>query len=427
MPNCSENNFPGMLLHGSFDPRTGRRETFRCSECLTDYASREFLESHLIKNHPRIHVAMPEATVLDLSTPKSRSRRSGENHPPPLHSSRPHSSPRPQQQQQQQQQQQPSPRKRPCPPPSQAQPEEGVMEEGVVMEGGGSGGLDLECYCTKCKREYCSKYFLRTHLKKEHQMTTEQYLEEVRLVYPDVWQQYMTPPGGMDASVIVSASGGSNSRRNWCRWCKKDFCNKYFFKTHMQKMHNEVISPIASHRSAKKRSKGVPCDICNKHLCSKYFLRIHKRNTHGIVDPTLDSVEPHGSPSFVPSMSRLPSFNSGSFSGDEREEERMDSTSTPRTTHSMFVDEEEEEMTVRPTVITSAGTHLIHPASLNQGDDRSPELEGQSDDVGSNRSLSPAALGPCRVTGLLSTPVHHGTHNTHVNAVLGNLFVVSIY
>jgi hypothetical protein len=113
--------------------------------------------------------------------------------------------------------------------------EEGVVVSSVGTHGG--GGLDLECYCMKCNREYCSKYFLRTHLKKEHQMTTEQYLEEVRLAHPEVWQQFVAPPGGMDGVTSVDVlTGSGGSRRNWCRYCKKDFCNKYFFKTHMQKV-----------------------------------------------------------------------------------------------------------------------------------------------------------------------------------------------
>lgn len=64
---------------------------------------------------------------------------------------------------------------------------------------------------------------------------------------------------------------------SFCEICKKELCNKYFMKTHMQRMHGISIENGA-------QIGGVVCDICNKELCSKYFLRVHKQNSHGIVD-----------------------------------------------------------------------------------------------------------------------------------------------
>lgn len=64
---------------------------------------------------------------------------------------------------------------------------------------------------------------------------------------------------------------------SYCEICNKELCNKYFMKTHMQRMHGIEIENGA-------QIGGVVCDICNKELCSKYFLRVHKHNTHGIVE-----------------------------------------------------------------------------------------------------------------------------------------------
>lgn len=64
---------------------------------------------------------------------------------------------------------------------------------------------------------------------------------------------------------------------SFCEICKKELCNKYFMKTHMQRMHGISIENGA-------HIGGVVCEICNKELCSKYFLRVHKQNSHGIVD-----------------------------------------------------------------------------------------------------------------------------------------------
>lgn len=64
---------------------------------------------------------------------------------------------------------------------------------------------------------------------------------------------------------------------SFCKICNKELCNKYFMKTHMQRMHGISIRN-GNHIG------GVVCDVCNKELCSKYFLRVHKQNSHGIVE-----------------------------------------------------------------------------------------------------------------------------------------------
>lgn len=64
---------------------------------------------------------------------------------------------------------------------------------------------------------------------------------------------------------------------SFCKICNKELCNKYFMKTHMQRMHGISIQN-GNHIG------GVVCDVCNKELCSKYFLRVHKQNSHGIVE-----------------------------------------------------------------------------------------------------------------------------------------------
>lgn len=71
----------------------------------------------------------------------------------------------------------------------------------------------------------------------------------------------------------TSAAGSS-----FCEICNKELCNKYFMRTHMQRMHGIALESGAA-------LGGVTCDICHKELCSKYFLRVHKHNTHGVPAP----------------------------------------------------------------------------------------------------------------------------------------------
>lgn len=93
--------------------------------------------------------------------------------------------------------------------------------------------------------------------------------------------------GDKNLNSRISATGSHTPERrvstnvtptsSYCEICNKELCNKYFMKTHMQRMHGIEIENGA-------QIGGVVCDICNKELCSKYFLRVHKHNTHGIME-----------------------------------------------------------------------------------------------------------------------------------------------
>lgn len=91
--------------------------------------------------------------------------------------------------------------------------------------------------------------------------------------------------GGENYDDVARHGGAAAGERNdkpsaatlssFCKICNKELCNKYFMKTHMERMHGISIRN-GNHIG------GVVCDICNKELCSKYFLRVHKLNSHGV-------------------------------------------------------------------------------------------------------------------------------------------------
>ncbi len=92
---------------------------------------------------------------------------------------------------------------------------------------------------------------------------------------------------------------------SYCKICKKEFCNKYFLKTHMANKHNvhsndslfnltEPLSspPQSAASSIEQLSNGdhttVPvvtnnldglvedyCELCNKQFCNKYYLKVN--------------------------------------------------------------------------------------------------------------------------------------------------------
>ncbi|XP_012138223.2 uncharacterized protein LOC105662179 [Megachile rotundata] len=132
-------------------------------------------------------------------------------------------------------------------------------------------------FCTLCGKDYASQDALRRHITEEHQ--------------PPIMNTLPQTPATTSTTTNSNATSQSTSERkvtsmtptsSYCEICNKELCNKYFMKTHMQRMHGIEIENGA-------QIGGVICNICNKELCSKYFLRVHKHNTHGIVDENAPS------------------------------------------------------------------------------------------------------------------------------------------
>ncbi|GLV45032.1 uncharacterized protein CBL_14395 [Carabus blaptoides fortunei] len=193
--------------------------------------------------------------------------------------------------------------------------------------------------CNLCSKEFENRYYLHVHMMTEHGMLLEENLDEKHsepeqtqtitsdlascklcgrdgLTLEALRQHVVECHGGAitpalpnpppsqpvpldtkdDSNGFISPDKTTNravpqmplgtERRasmtltptsSYCEICNKELCNKYFMKTHMQRMHGIEIENGA-------QIGGVVCNICNKELCSKYFLRVHKHNTHGIVE-----------------------------------------------------------------------------------------------------------------------------------------------
>uniref|UniRef100_A0A1I8PBJ0 C2H2-type domain-containing protein n=1 Tax=Stomoxys calcitrans TaxID=35570 RepID=A0A1I8PBJ0_STOCA len=140
---------------------------------------------------------------------------------------------------------------------------------------GGLPGITGELRCTPCDREFSNLPEFQKHITEVHLLANIKGGSPLR-------EGFVTP----DRPVNSSSLGASQATRNpfsmtptssYCEICNKELCNKYFMKTHMQRMHGIEIENGA-------QIGGVVCNICNKELCSKYFLRVHKHNTHGIIE-----------------------------------------------------------------------------------------------------------------------------------------------
>ncbi|KAL3289882.1 hypothetical protein HHI36_023272 [Cryptolaemus montrouzieri] len=190
----------------------------------------------------------------------------------------------------------------------------------------------LPVTCTVCNKDFESRYFLHAHMITEHGILLDEMADVERPIDSDassnnntmcdlcgkdvqnvdqlkkhlmechpnlepnmenVKEEFIPNSDKLMGRVSVSSLHISERRMSisltptssYCDICNKELCNKYFMKTHMQRMHGIEIENGA-------QIGGVICDICNKELCSKYFLRVHKHNTHGIVEYGTSLLQP---------------------------------------------------------------------------------------------------------------------------------------
>ncbi|ENN76840.1 uncharacterized protein LOC109538038 [Dendroctonus ponderosae] len=183
-----------------------------------------------------------------------------------------------------------------------------VTEHGLLLE----DNTDLEKshdsenssnanICDLCGKDFQNSAEMKAHILEVHSNLTsvpdnnkEEYGNEN--ISPD------KPPSKIFVSGVSAPerrlSVNVTPTSSYCEICNKELCNKYFMKTHMQRMHGIEIENGA-------QIGGVVCDICNKELCSKYFLRVHKHNTHGIVEYGASLLQPRKPEEQPPLQPRL--------------------------------------------------------------------------------------------------------------------------
>ncbi|XP_033338252.2 uncharacterized protein LOC117227262 [Megalopta genalis] len=158
-----------------------------------------------------------------------------------------------------------------------------VTEHGTIGEDPGSSPQDkspmttVSSFCSLCGKDYLNQDALRRHIAEDHQPAISTSVPHTPTTTATVTNTTPTSQTPTEKKVMSMTPTSS-----YCEICNKELCNKYFMKTHMQRMHGIEIENGA-------QIGGVICNICNKELCSKYFLRVHKHNTHGIVDENTPS------------------------------------------------------------------------------------------------------------------------------------------
>ncbi|XP_055298355.1 uncharacterized protein LOC129566441 [Sitodiplosis mosellana] len=169
--------------------------------------------------------------------------------------------------------------------------------------------------CKHCDKELPNAFALNQHLFEVHGISPTSPAREGFVTPERPISGISLPPQAPNAQINERRPYTITPTSSYCEICNKELCNKYFMKTHMQRMHGIEIENGA-------QIGGVVCNICNKELCSKYFLRVHKHNTHGIVEDGSplpqprqngDQAEPEPTPIF-PSVDA--SLKSGEVAND---------------------------------------------------------------------------------------------------------------
>ncbi|XP_066973553.1 uncharacterized protein [Macrobrachium rosenbergii] len=196
--------------------------------------------------------------------------------------------------------------------------------------------FNQEAYCELCHKEFCNKYFLKTHKANKHGI----YSPEVSSSPTGIPSGHSTPlgptvpltsplgpsisagniPGSPYAGAFITANmntlplrpllptqhsankmmsankdssasnktGGVINLEAYCELCQKEFCNKYFLKRHKAKIHGisiDVVIKPKNHgqippRVAPDRPEGW-CDACRRDIGGRVALNAHKLQAHG--------------------------------------------------------------------------------------------------------------------------------------------------
>lgn len=121
-----------------------------------------------------------------------------------------------------------------------------LNKQGGGNQGESSNILHTESFCEYCNKSFCNKYFLRTHMSKAHGKTLIIENNSNNTIINNLLNGEQN-----NADSAGSQTGGYS----------EDDLNINLNETYF----------------ASKVVDRVQCDICNKQVCNKYFLRTHKQ------------------------------------------------------------------------------------------------------------------------------------------------------
>ncbi|KAL7675416.1 hypothetical protein ACOME3_001676 [Neoechinorhynchus agilis] len=149
-----------------------------------------------------------------------------------------------------------------------------------------ASGITLSAYCTACRKQLCTKYFLRNHYSKVHRLSDED-AHRLTQTRPSLNSQTATPKTNSKQRNRSLAQTRVN-----CPTCDKELCNKYFLRTHLIKAHKlssveaaDVASAIVPNRQSTSCKKEHEESLVSQALNTNAFNNSSRLSTELIVNP----------------------------------------------------------------------------------------------------------------------------------------------
>ncbi|KAL6259006.1 hypothetical protein P5V15_008928 [Pogonomyrmex californicus] len=195
------------------------------------------------------------------------------------------------------------------------------------------GVINPEAFCEICCKEYCNKYFLRTHKMKRHGIIVQDNERSPGNSGTGVttWHQVQTSPLNLIVSEAAGADAESNDRNgseeHECKPCGIRFQTVDLYQAHCRKMHEadergspkqeydldpsdqrtdsisedlQKLQTMIMQLNGLDSGKGLSCAACGKECDSRSALRVHMVTEHGVGG---DEASPQKSPTATSTIS----------------------------------------------------------------------------------------------------------------------------
>ena len=178
-------------------------------------------------------------------------------------------------------------------------------EEGRSFKVNGGRIFHPDAYCELCDREFCNKYFLKTHRATKHGI----YDSRDSPPMPPAPSQVSRQPSEPSEAPLPSPPRVDPPPSTWRQQtppqyppppkepmeekaedCKKREEERVTSVISAVKNSLQSSRPPAAKTSGSSGSKEPTaedyCEFCQKHFCNKYYLKKHKQDVHGIIPET---------------------------------------------------------------------------------------------------------------------------------------------
>ncbi|KAK8774750.1 hypothetical protein V5799_010718 [Amblyomma americanum] len=137
------------------------------------------------------------------------------------------------------------------------------IPNGSAAPSGNMRIFNPEAFCELCNKEFCNKYFLKTHKANKHGIYS------VESLVSSPYAPGFFPPGlsgspsmqlmlqGPMSDPSMAGRQGIINMESFCEICQKEFCNKYFLKKHKQKIHG-IVDPAMQHQQQQPPQQQQP-------------------------------------------------------------------------------------------------------------------------------------------------------------------------